>query len=214
MTLSFAIEALRRRIALILIITLVVTGAGIALGAVWPKTYTSSAQILLGLDLDGSDIDPQSGNQYLKDRVATYAALVSADEIIAPVAEQTGVSPEALRNRIGVSIVPDTVVLEVSVTGTSPQQAVELTEAVSKRYASQVSSLNVETGGPKILPAELASPQLPDAPDQLHGSLLVAVSAFVGLVLGVLVALLLGLREAWRDRPRDLERAPGWDAEG
>ena len=164
MTLSFALEALRRRILLILITTLVVAGVGIGLGALWPKTYTSTAQILLGLDLQGSDIDLQSGNQYLRDRVSTYAALVNADEVVAPVAAQFGLNEESLRSRISVSIVPDTVVLDISVSGSSPEQAVELTNAVSRRYESQVSSLNVATGGPKILPAQLASPQPATAP--------------------------------------------------
>jgi len=202
-TLSFAIESLRRRIVLILITALVVTGAGVALGMAWPKTYTSSAQILLGLDLAGSDIDPQSGNQYLNDRVATYSALVSADEVIAPVAEAAGLTPEELRQRVSVSIVPDTVVLEVSVSGSTPQEAVDLANAVSRRYESQVSSLNVQTGGPKMLPTQLASPQPASSPDQLHGSLLVAVSAIAGLIIGVLLALLLGLREAARAKHAD-----------
>lgn len=202
MRLSFALEALRRHIIAILVTTLVVTGAGVVLGAVWPKTYTSTAQILLGLDLEGSGIDPQSGNQYLRDRVSTFAALVNADEVVGPVAGQFDVSEDVLRGRIGVSIVPDTVVLDISVTGSSPENAVALTNAVARQYENQVSNLNVVTGGPKILPAQLASPQPPTDPDQLHGPLLVVVSLVAGLAAGVLLALLLGLRDAARERRR------------
>ena len=202
MTLSFALNALRRRIVLILVTTLVIGGIGVGAGMLWPKTYTSTAQILLGLDLKGTGIDPQSGNQYLQDRVSTYAALVNADDVVAPVAQQFGISENVLRKRIAVSIVPSTVVLDISVTGTSPDEAVALTNAVSRRYEKQVSSLNVATGGPKVLPAQLASPQPPTDPDQLHGPLLIGVSLIAGLVIGVLLALLLGLRDASREHPR------------
>ena len=194
MTLKFAIAALRRRLVLIVIIAIAITGIGVTAGTLWPKTYTSTAQILLGLDLEG--IDPTSGNQYLKDRVSTYAALVSADEVITPVANEVGLTPDALRRRVSVSIVPDTVVLKVSVRGGTPEEAVDLTNSVAHRYESQVSSLNVATGGPKMLPTQLSSPQPASSPDQLHGALLVAVSAFAGLVIAILVALLLALSEA------------------
>ena len=202
MTFKFAVAALRRRLKLIVIIALVVTGLCVTVGALWPKTYTSTAQILLGLDLAESHIDPQSGNQYLRDRVATYASLVSADEVITPVAEEVGLTPDALRRRVSVSIVPDTVVLKVSVQGDTPQQAVELTNSVAHRYESQVSSLNVATGGPKMLPTQLASPQPAPNPDQLHGILLVAVSAFAGVAIAVLVALLLALIDASEQRQK------------
>lgn len=207
MTLAFVMGALRRRIVLILITILVVTGTGVAIGTLWPKTYTSTAEILLGLDSKESKLDPQAGNQYLKDRVATYAALVNADEVIAPVATAAEIRPEVLRGRIVVTIVPETVVLQVAVSGSSPQEAVELTEAVSSRFRTQVSSLNVQTGGPKILPAQLSSPQLTAVPDQLHGPLLVAVSALVGLLLAVLLVVLLALGQLSRESRRASESA-------
>jgi len=83
---AFAMRALRRHIVLIVITTALIAGAGIALGQVVPKTYSSQAQILLGLDIQGSTMDPQSAGLYLKDRAMTYAQLVTADEVIDPVA--------------------------------------------------------------------------------------------------------------------------------
>ena len=202
MTLAFVMGALRRRIVLILITVVVVTGTGVAIGTLWPKTYTSTAEILLGLDSKESKLDPQTGNQYLKDRVATYAALVNADEVIGPVAAAAEIRPEVLRGRIVVTIVPETVVLQVAVSGSSPQEAVKLTDAVSSRFRTQVSSLNVQTGGPKILPAQLSSPQLTTEPDQLHGPLLFVVSALVGLLLAILVVVLLALAQLSRELRR------------
>ena len=197
MTLPFFFEALRRRIALILIVIMVMTAAGLTAGATWPKTYTSSAQILLGLEVD-DDIDAQSGTLYLKERVATYAQTVKADEIVEPVATAANISPDVLRRHISVSIVPETVVLEISVSADSPEQAVQLTNAVSRRFQSQVSALNVETGGPKLVAAQFSSPQPATEPDQLHGALLVGVSVLVGLLLGILLSLTLAAMEAIR----------------
>lgn len=202
MTFVFAMRALRRHIVLILVTVCVVTGAGIAIGYFAPKTYTSHAQILLGMDIAGSTIDPQTANLYLKDRALTYAQLVVADEVIAPVAAATGISAEMLRESVVGSIVPETVVLGVSATGSTPEEAVALTQALSASFQTQVSSLNVRTGGPAILPAQLSSPQPAVAPDQLHGKMLIAISALAGLVIGALLAVVFGLVEASRGSRR------------
>ncbi|HEY5785734.1 MAG TPA: hypothetical protein VIT65_13240 [Microlunatus sp.] len=202
MTLAFALQAVRRHIALILITVLVVAGAGVLIGSSWPKTYTSNAQMLMGLDLKGSTMDPATANLYLKDRMATYAELVTADQVISPVAEALAIPPQDLRKRTVVAIVPETVVLEVSVTASSPQEAVRLTQAVTERFGKQVSSYNVETGGPRMLPAQLSDPLPAVEPDQLHGNMLVAVSGLVGLVIGVVLALLVALIGSSRAKVR------------
>jgi capsular polysaccharide biosynthesis protein len=198
MSVAFAIKALRQRIVIVLLTLVVVASGSLALGSFWPKTYTSHAGILLGLDIEGSDIDPQSANLYLRDRIATYAELVKADEVIGPIAASARISPDELRERVIVAIVPETVVMDVSVSGATPEEAAELTLAVSSRFRVQVSKLNVETGGPEILPAQLYRPQPATAPDQLYGTMLIGISALAGLVVGVLLALLLAVIEANR----------------
>ncbi len=198
MTFAFALRALRRHIILILVTAVVVRGAVFALGTNWPKTYTSKAQILLGLNIAGSTIDAQTANLYLKDRAMTYAQLVTADEVINPVAAASGTSADLLRERVVGSIVPETVVLGVSVTGSTPEEAVALTQAVTSSFMTQVSSLNVLTGGPTILPAQLSSPQPSAVPDQLHGKMLIAVSVLAGLVIAALLAMVFGVIEAGR----------------
>ena len=218
MTLSFLIQALRRHLLLGLITVVAVTGIGITIGAAWPKTYTSHAGILLGLDLKGSRIDPQTANLYLKDRVATYAELVTSDGVITPVAEAAQLAPEDLRQRIVVVIVPETVVLEVSVTGSTPAQAVELTRAVTRNFNTQVSSYNVRTGGPEVLPAQIFTPQPAQDPDQLHGALLVGIAALVGVLMGILLPLVVALAAAGRahrlSRLRQPLSPPRRDASG
>jgi succinoglycan biosynthesis transport protein ExoP len=201
-TLAFLIQALRRHLLIGLITLVAVTLGGIAVGSLWPKTYTSNAGILLGLELKAKSMDPQTANLYLKDRVATYAELMTSDEVITPVADKSKLTPEDLRRRVVVVIVPETVVLEVSVTGSTPQQAVELTRAVTENFSRQVSTYNVRTGGPAILPAQIFSPRPATEPDQLHGVMLVAVAGVVGLVLGILLPLLMSLAAASRSNSR------------
>ncbi|MGC5173229.1 oligosaccharide flippase family protein [Microbacterium sp. DT81.1] len=208
MGISFVWEAIRGRIALFVITVIVVTGGGIALGAIWPKTYTSSAQILLGVRTSGTTIDVQSATLYLRERVATYAQIVKADEIIDPAAEATESSPDALRRAVSVGIIPETVVLEISASGASPDQAVERVDVVSARFRAQLSALNVRTGGPRLVAAEVSSPQPATVPDQLHGTTLYVVSAFVGLLVAVvlttLVAVIRGPRRRRREEPSRL----------
>lgn len=211
MTLSFAIRALRRYAVLVLITVVVVTGVGLAIGSVVPKTYGSNAQILLGLNPKGRTNDPHTANLYLKERAMTYAQLMTADDVIMPVAAAAAIDPEVLRSRVEAAIVPETVILDLRVTGSSPDEAVALTEALSARFRVQVSAFNVQTGGPKILPAQVSGPQPATAPDQLHGRTLIAVSALAGVIVAVLVALLIAVirtnRSALRSPPVRLQEA-------
>jgi succinoglycan biosynthesis transport protein ExoP len=171
----------------------VVTGAGIELGSYLPKTYSSHTQILLGLYPKGTTKDPQTANLYLKERAMTYAQLATADDVIMPVAAAADIDPEVLRERVEAAVVPETVVLDLRVKGSSPEEAVALTQALSERFMAKVSVLNVQTGGPAMRPAQISAPQRAAAPDQLHGKTLAAVSALAGVIVAVLLALLIAV---------------------
>jgi polysaccharide biosynthesis transport protein len=132
----------------------------------------------------------------------TYAQLVTADDVILPVATAADIDPEVLRERVEAAIVPETVVLDVQVTGSSPAEAVALTQALSERFMAEVSALNVQTGGPELLPAQISAPQRAAAPDQLHGKTLAAVSALVGVIVAVLLALLVAVIKSNREASR------------
>jgi capsular polysaccharide biosynthesis protein len=211
MTLAFAIRALRGHLVLVLITFVVVTGVGMALGSYLPKSYSSNAQILLGVDPKRATIDEEAANLYLKERAMTYAQMVTSDEVIMPVATAAAIDPGVLRGRVAAAVVPETVVLDLQVTGSSPEEAVALTQALSDRFLVQVSNLNVQTGGPRMLPAQLSAPQPAGAPDQLQGKTLAAVSALAGLIVAVLLALLVAVikrnRAASRPQPLRPEEA-------
>jgi succinoglycan biosynthesis transport protein ExoP len=193
MTLGFAMRALGRYIVLVIITVAVVTGAGIELGSYLPKTYSSHTQILLGLYPKGATKDPQTANLYLKERAMTYAQLATADDVIMPVAAAADIDPDVLRERVEAAVVPETVVLDLRVKGSSPEEAVVLTQALSERFMAKVSVLNVQTGGPAMRPAQISAPQRAAAPDQLHGKTLAAVSALAGVIVAVLLALLIAV---------------------
>ena len=193
MTLGFAMRALGRYIVLVIITVAVVTGAGIELGSYLPKTYSSHTQILLGLYPKGATKDPQTANLYLKERAMTYAQLATADDVIMPVAAAADIDPEVLHERVEAAVVPETVVLDLRVEGSSPEEAVALTQALSERFMAKVSVLNVQTGGPAMQPAQISAPQRAAAPDQLHGKTLAAVSALAGVIVAVLLALLIAV---------------------
>lgn len=209
MSFAFAMRALRRHIVLILITVAVITAAGIVLGRVVPKTYSSQAQILLGLDIQGSTMDPQSAGLYLKDRAMTYAQLVTADEVIDPVAATVGLTPAALRSQVVASVVPETVMLNLTATGPSPEAAAALAQSVSDRFQLQLSAMNVRTGGPAILPSQVSSPQPAVAPNQLSGKTLIGVSVLVALVLAVALALLVEVIKNNRSARKAQERSDG-----
>jgi hypothetical protein len=141
--------------------------------------------------------------------------LATADDVIMPIATAADMDPEVLRKRVEAAVVPETVVLDLRVKGSSPEEAVALTRAVSERFMAQLSALNVQAGGPVMRPTQISAPQRATAPDQLHGRTLAGVSALVGLTFGVLLALQVAVikrnRAASRS-PATATRAMEWPA--
>src|SRR5215213_4636154 len=105
----------------------VVIGGLAALGVslVMTPTYSASTQLFVSTDDASSTSAVFQGSQFSQERVRSYAELLAGQELAARVVDalNLGMSPGELVNEIEVSTVPQTVLLNVTVTDPSPQQA-------------------------------------------------------------------------------------------
>ena len=152
MELSDYLKVVRRRWRLIAISLLAVVALSAILTVRATPQYQSDARLFVSTT-DQSAIEAFQGGNFAIQRVGSYADLVNGQELASRVIDSLdlSVSPAMLSSKITATVVPDTVILEISTTDASPQQAQEvhafLRGVVAARDARIAGSLPLLYGG-------------------------------------------------------------------
>lgn len=110
--------------------------AGLVLGALaWvllPTTYTATTSVRVS----SVDVTPFSGNGSATDAldVATDARLVTSGDVLAAAADELGTTRGEVRDGVSVENPPDTAVLDIAYTASSPEAAAEGSRAVAESF--------------------------------------------------------------------------------
>lgn len=203
-----ALAALRATWWLPLVGVLVGGGVAAAVCLLQTPVYTSSTQFFVSTTDATSTSDVLSGSQFSQQRVASYARLLTSDRLLGRVIDQLKLdrTPEQLADDVTATAVPDTVLLEVSVTDTSAERARDIARAVGNQFASMVTEIEA-TAGTSASPVKVTVIDVPDVPDAPSEPQWIRNLA-VGLVAGLLIGAALALARAKLDRSvRDPEEA-------
>lgn len=173
--------------------------------------YTSSAQVLLGpadaVDKSSSTYD---NNQYVNQRMSTYAQIATSDRVTGPAARQLGGDPAELAGRITATAGDGTTVLSVAVRDRNPQDAARAATAVTRALVGEISAVETPAGATtarvtaQVVVEPVAAPSHPLPPPAVFGAL-------AGLALTMLAALAAGsarLRSTARATLRWVQNAP------
>ncbi|GAC84606.1 putative protein-tyrosine kinase [Gordonia paraffinivorans NBRC 108238] len=159
--------------------------------------YVSSARLFVTAEGGTSVGESYQNNLFAEGRVNSYAQIATSEQVAIRASEALGgaISPGDLRSRTTALPVEDTVILDISVSGPSPQRAQSYAAAIAQQTVEVVQELETSRRGG----VQAASAILYDEPG-LPGSkgkpwiLWTGVGAGAGLAVGVVVALLLGWR--------------------
>ncbi len=196
MDLRHVLSALRRRWYL----PVVVTGVCLLLAFGWmamqTPMYKATAQVFVS---SSSGASTQTGgafaaNAFAQARVASYAQLVSSPQVLDPVIEALELDTKANQLAGSVSAInpPQTVLLEVTATGTSAVSAAALANAAAEQLGDTIEKL--ETASPnapspiKVSVTKPASP--PAAPYSPNPVTTLGLAGLLGLALGIGLSLL------------------------
>lgn len=188
--------------------TLIGISAAALLNVMSPVVYESTAKLVVAAP-DWNDstviVDPNFGNdealafgdQFTQQRMATYSKLVTAALVTDDAANRlgAGLTGEQLAKMVRTRVVPDTVVLEISVRSGSAQGATDAANVVSERTADLIKALEkpsfsvVSPVQPVVVPA--AVPDRPLAPRPMLFELCGAVA---GLLVGATWTVVRGGR--------------------
>ncbi|MGV0795031.1 AAA family ATPase [Mycolicibacterium sp. XJ1819] len=188
-----------------LILGLTVAAALGALGYCWwqQPDYKANATVYVtsGTSTMASAWDGVKSSQ---DRVATYARLVYSDAVLAPAIDEAGldVPLQQAREQVQVEVDPLITTMTISATDHDPLIAQRLANAVSDSLADAVSTLDVPSGGgaPAARVTVINTAQVEPDPVWPKPLITIPVAAVVGLLVGVLLALIL---ERLNNRVRD-----------
>lgn len=207
MSLRDYLKVLRQRWVSVAVPAVLCTVAAAVLSLSATPTYTSTASLFFSLQNGNTANELAQGSNFTQAQMASYATLVTTPAVLAPVAENLDLSIDAgdLARRIEVSAPNETVVLEVSVTDASPEGAAAIATAVTdelRRVVAAVAPRNSD-GDATVTSTVVAQADVPERPSSPDTTLNVAAGFFLGLVLGVLLAL---LRQTLDTRVRDADQ--------
>lgn len=190
MSLGGYFDVVRRRWVSILVFTLAILGVTAVYTLTLPKAYTATAQNFVALTgEDGTSSSPLTGAQFAAQRVKSYTQIVGSPDVLQPVIAELNLpySAGVLASKVSASNPPLTVLIDVTATDASPQQAAAIANSVSVqlgRTIEQLETPNTQTIAP--VKVTLTDPAQPPA---TPSSPKTRINLMLGLVLGIAVGL-------------------------
>lgn len=221
MTLQDYMTLLRRSWLLIAIATVV--GALIALGLSLAMTpvYQAQSQLFVSVKSAGAAGDAYSGGLFVQQRVKSYVDVVDSPAVLDPVIKELELDKNyvTLAGQVSAQTPPNTVLLNVTATDTSPIQAARIANATATSYAQEIARLEgaaTKDGLPRLgsnqsqipVQATVIKPaEVPGAPISPRTQLNLLLGALLGLLLGVGIAVLRHTLDTSVKTVEDLEVA-------
>jgi capsular exopolysaccharide synthesis family protein len=203
------LRLLRRRWLQIVAVALATTGAVVAYTLAVTPMYESSARLFVTTQTSDTASDLNQGGLFSAQRVTSYADLVSsrdlAESVIADL--DLDLSAAEVMDHVNATVVPDTVNLEITYTGSSPSQTQAIAQSYSENLVDLVRELETPTGETdepiKLTIVDSASlPATPVSPAPVRN---VALGIVLGLLLGVGIALTRDLLDTTVTTQGDIE---------
>ena len=187
------LNTMKRRWRVIVAAMLVAVAAASLVTLQTTPQYSSTARLFISSpDATGTDAYQQS--LFSEQRVTSYANLIMGEEIASRVIESQGLDESArdLSEKIGATVVPDTVILSISVQDPSPERSQALTQAVADEFTTYVSELETPPGKTTapIKATVVDAADLPEAPISPNPVRNIGLATVLGLLVGVGLALL------------------------
>ncbi|WP_433055246.1 polysaccharide biosynthesis tyrosine autokinase [Dactylosporangium sp. CS-033363] len=187
------VSAVRKRWWLVATTACLALVAAVVVTAQTAPTYAASVTFFVSTPSSGVT-DAYQGGLFSQQRARSYVNLVGSDRLAKSVAADPSVGLDAagVRKRISARTVPDTVLLEVTVTDTDSGRALRVSEAVATKFAALVATLETPPGGsnPTVRVDVVTGPSVSTTPISPQPVRNFAIAILLGLVAGAAAAVL------------------------
>lgn len=177
--------------------------AGVVTLLVEPRYSAKITIFVSATSAERDATDAYNASLLSQERVRSYARLLTNTAIGEEVTRQLGmrVPPEDITDRITAQALPDTVLIDVSVSDARPEGAQSIVNAVGDALSRLVEDLEPREGNGFTVSARVIRPAgLPEAPISPNPVSSIALGTVLGLVVGCAAALLWTLVPAARRR--------------
>ena len=198
--------AQRRWLTIVVFFLLGLAGAGLLTYTQAPQ-YESNARIFISADASGTSADAAQAGLFSTQRVQSYADLATSREVMQRVISRLNlnVTPGQLAGKITSSVATNTVIITLTVTDPDASRAQQIAKAESEVMTGFIS--DIETSPTKATIVDPASyNQVQVSPKPV---LNLALGGFIGLLIGIGVAVLRELLDNTVSSPEDVEQAAG-----
>jgi len=203
------LRVLRKRWRIIALVALLVIGASALQTALTPKTFSAQTQFFVstsGADNNGSLLQ---GNTFTQQRVKSYAQLLETPKVLDPVIDKLKLTTTAdgLAAQVTATVPLDTVLIEVIVTDSSPEQAAKIADTIGEQFPATIEQLE-RVAADKASPVKVTlvrNAQVNPAPILPRPGRNIALGLVLGLLLGLGLALVRDLLDTTIKEERDVE---------
>jgi capsular exopolysaccharide synthesis family protein len=188
------LRVLRSRWMLIALCALITTALAALLTLQATPQYAASTRLFISTQGSTDDAQANQGGQFSLQRVASYADLLTGQEIARRVIKDLDLdeTPKDLSRQISASSKPETVILSVKVTDPDPRRAQKLSDAVARVFVAYVAELETPPGmGEATIKATIVDPAAePTSPVSPQPTRNLALGLIFGLLIGAGAAVL------------------------
>lgn len=209
-SLKDAAQIIRRRLWVIVLVTLIFVGAAVGFSLLQTPVYEASVQLLVRQELPDNDQQPENlagSVEGLQQLTATITTAIDSR----PVAEETiqrlglGMAPNELLENLTAEQVESTQFIQLTYDDADPEMAQEIANTVglvSSERISQVSASDITAA----MWEDATLPNTPVSPDPVSNGILALA---LGLMFGVGLAFVTEyLDDSWRS-PEEVEQVSG-----
>jgi receptor protein-tyrosine kinase len=174
--------------------------AGIAFSAFQTPQYTSVARLFVGTNGGTTSSESYQGDQFSQQRAVSYAQILSSELLAQRVVDTLALpdSASSIAADTTATVVPKTVLIEVSVKNPSANRASEIANTLSTEFIDYITPLETPVGQSQprttVSVVDAAEPaSSPSSPNTMSNAL---IGAVVGTLIGIGLALFLNRRAA------------------
>jgi capsular exopolysaccharide synthesis family protein len=189
------LRVLRRRSAWIVLSVVLSIAAAVTVTANLTPSYAAHIRLFVAVQQGSVDVgNAYQGGLLSQQKVASYAELVASPAVTAEVIDRLDLpyTRAELKKRISAEPLPNTVLIDITVTDHSPERARRIADEVALVFATRVQQLEAPAAGGRSLVsvrvpdrAEVASTPVSPTPARN-----IVVAALLGLCAGVAMAFL------------------------
>jgi non-specific protein-tyrosine kinase len=200
---------------LITVVLSTILGIGASSVLTYMETPIYEAKAQLFVSTQSSEVDLTSliqGSSFTQQRVKSYAQIIPSPTTLAPVIRQLGlkISPDKLSSRVKASAPLDTVLINLSVSDESPQQAALLANSIGIYFSQFVNELELANtdNTPPIKVSVVKRASIPTIPASPRVSLNLLLGLILGFGVGVGIAILRQIFDNTIKNEDQLEETP------